>query len=83
MPSEETVQHILVRYSEHNAHAASYEWKAILEYKKGTFLNLDMNKSLGDNGVIDESDDFGTMGMPLDLVVPILHIHYTDDLTVA
>lgn len=83
VPNEETIYYILVRYTEHNAHAASYEWKAILEYKKNTFITLDMDKTLTENGVIDESIEFGTMGMELDFLIPVIHIHYTDDLTVA
>lgn len=83
IPSEETINEILYRYTEHNKHAASYEWKAILEYDTKKFITLDMNKTLTENGVKDESDDFGCAGMELDFLLPVLHLHYTDDLTVA
>lgn len=46
-------------------------------------MTLDMDKTLKENGVIDESIEFGTMGMELDFLIPVIHIHYTDDLTVA
>lgn len=83
VPSEETINEILYRYMEHNKHAASYEWKAVLEYEKCKFITLDMEKTLTENGVKDESEDFGAAGMELDFLLPAIHLHYTDDLTVA
>lgn len=61
----------------------SYEWKAILDFKSKAFSLLDMGQCLSDNGVINESKDFGEAGMELDFLIPVLHVHYTDDLTVA
>jgi len=83
VPSEETINEILYRYTEHNKHAASYEWKAVLEYDVMNFITLDMNKTLTENGVKDESQNFGAAGMELDYLLPAIHLHYTDDLTVA
>lgn len=83
VPSEETIHEILYRYTEHNKHAASYEWKAVLEYDVMKFKPLDMTKTLTDNGVKDEAHAFGAAGMELDYLLPAIHLHYTDDLTVA
>nr|PNR30545.1 hypothetical protein PHYPA_026861 [Physcomitrium patens] len=83
VPCEETINEILYRYTEHNKHAASYEWKAILEYDTMKFCTMDMTKTLTENGVKDESQEFGCAGMQLDYLLPAIHLHYTDDLTVA
>ncbi|CAK9236499.1 unnamed protein product [Sphagnum tenellum] len=83
VPCEESISEILIRYADNNAHAMSYEWKAILDFKSKAFSLLDMGQCLSDNGVINESKDFGEAGMELDFLIPVLHVHYTDDLTVA
>jgi hypothetical protein len=47
------------------------------------FRELDLNKTLQENGVVDESGAFEALDMPSDYHVPVLHVHWNDDLTVA
>jgi hypothetical protein len=44
---------------------------------------MDLNKTLQENGVIDESSTFEAHDMPSDYHVPVLHVYWNDDLTVA
>jgi len=44
---------------------------------------LDMEKTLEENNVVDESNDFCLMGLPDDYYVPAIHLYFNDDLTVA
>lgn len=74
--TEETLSEIRNRYLKYNAHALSYTWKRL-----GRVLN--MNKTLADNGVEDESEEFIKLGMDPDDHIPALHIYYNDDLTVC
>uniref|UniRef100_A0A7S1TZ39 Cytochrome b5 domain-containing protein 1 n=1 Tax=Phaeomonas parva TaxID=124430 RepID=A0A7S1TZ39_9STRA len=55
VPTEETIDEIQDRCLSYNAHAASYTWKSLRE---GKFEVLDMAKTLAENGVIDELDNF-------------------------
>ena len=66
------------RYLEINAHAGSYKWRR----QEGESRELDMAKTLEDNGIIDESDEFESLGLPNDYYIPALHIYFNDDLTV-
>lgn len=74
--SEETLNEIQNRYLEFNAHAASYTWKRMTE-------NLDMNKTLEENGIVDESEEFEELGLPDDYYIPAIHIYFNDDLTIG
>ena len=74
MCSEEILSEILERYLLYNAHAASYTWKYNGE-------NLNMNRTLEANNVIDESEEFYTLGMDEDQFLPALHLYFNDDLT--
>lgn len=47
------------------------------------FRELDLNKTLQENGVVDESGAFESLDMPSDYHVPVLHVYWNDDLTVA
>ena len=47
------------------------------------FVTLDLDKTLAENGVADESDEFERLGLPVDDYVPVLHLYFGDDLTVA
>ncbi|CAH8499927.1 unnamed protein product [Heterobilharzia americana] len=67
---EETLTDILVRYLKFNAHAASYTWKY-------NGVVLDMEKTLEENNVIEETQDIE------DLFMPQLYLYYNDDLTEA
>lgn len=89
VPSEETIAEIRERYSDLNAHANSYTWKALLPAAAGapgggwTFSELDMNKTLAENGVVDEDGTFEEHQIPVDAFLPVLHVYWNDDLTVA
>ncbi|KAI8467403.1 MAG: hypothetical protein J3K34DRAFT_523727 [Monoraphidium minutum] len=89
VPSEETVGEVEARYLAINAHAASYTWKALARAggKGGAapleWVDLDLSKSLADNGVPDERPAFEAAGLPGGDAVPVLHVYWNDDLTVA
>ena len=74
--SEETLNEIQSRYLKINNHAGSYTWKRM---KKP----LDMNKTLEQNGVKDQSDELNKLGIGENAYTPTLHIYFNDDLTVA
>ena len=74
--SEEILSEIQDRYLKYNAHAASYTWK----YEG---RNLDMNKTLEENGVPDESEEFYKLSMNDEQFLPALHLYFNDDLTEA
>ena len=65
---------ILTRYEAYNVHAASYTWKFC-----GT--NLDMTRTLEENGVEDEFEKFYELGMNEDDYLPAIHLYFNDDLT--
>jgi len=74
--AEETIDEIRARYLEYNAHAESYTWKRLGKA-------LDMNTTLADNGVTDESEEFSKLRIPGDFYYPALHLYFDDDLTIA
>jgi hypothetical protein len=74
--AEETLNEIQDRYLEYNGHAASYTWKRMGR-------ELDMEKTLDENEILDESDEFQNLGLPEDYYVPALHLYFNDDLTVG
>ena len=74
--SEETINEILDRYLEINAHAASYTWKRLGK-------TLDMGKNLTQNGIPDERNELTQLGMAHDVYVQAIHLYYNDDLTIA
>lgn len=93
VPSEETVSEIRERYLVYNTHAASYIWKTLLP-KDGAntgdqgeddfeFVTLDMEKTLGENGVTDYEMKYEEMGAMGEVYIPVIHLYYTDDLTEA
>lgn len=47
------------------------------------FKELDMNQTPAENGVTEESDLYESLDMPHDSFIPVLHLHWNDDLTVA
>ncbi|XP_047125426.1 cytochrome b5 domain-containing protein 1 [Hydra vulgaris] len=73
---EETISEILQRYLFYNVHASSYTWK----YRG---INLDMEKTLEENQIEDESEVFYTLGLDEDMFLPSIHIYFNDDLTDA
>ena len=72
--AEETLSEILERYKPYNAHARSYTWKYF-------GVNMDMQKTLEENGVEDESENFYELGMDEDQYLPPITLHFNDDLT--
>lgn len=78
--SEETVAEIQDRYFDYNKHASSYVWKALEE---GSFRPLDMEKTLADNGVEDETDELERLGIDPKDFIPVVHLYFRDDLTEA
>ncbi|XP_020379756.1 cytochrome b5 domain-containing protein 1 [Rhincodon typus] len=73
--SEETVNDILERYLEYNAHAASYTWKY-------DGVPLKMDKTLEENGIVDEDETFYDLQMEPDDYRQSILLYFNDDLTV-
>ena len=46
-------------------------------------MNLDMQKTLEENQVKDESEEFYTLALDEEMFLPSIHIYYNDDLTEA
>lgn len=76
VPVEETCEEIRARYLLHNAHAISYTWKRL-----GKPLN--MQKTLEENGIKDETEEFQRLGIDGDDHIPVIHLYFDDDLTEA
>ena len=74
--NEETMNEILDRYLELNEHAASYT-------RKRLGRPLDMDKTMEENDIPDESEDFIDLNLDEDSYIPCVHIYFNDDLTVA
>ena len=74
--SEETINEILDRYKEINDHAESYTWKRLQRH-------LDMEHSLIDNDIPDETDEYINLEIDPDDYVPAIHLYFNDDLTEA
>ncbi|CAK1581468.1 unnamed protein product [Parnassius mnemosyne] len=72
--SEETIYQIMMRYLPHNSHMLSYTWR---HQGKG----LDYNRTLEENGIVDERDCFNNLALPENIYVPELLLYYNDDLT--
>ena len=80
--TEETISEIQDRYIAYNGHAASYTWKRLTEDGE-KFVAMDMDKTLEDNGVVDEDLEFEKLHIPDNFYLPRIHIYYNDDLTIA
>jgi hypothetical protein len=77
--SEETLSDIVnTRYLFVNAHAHSYTWMRHDDHSRV----LVMSKTLDDNGIFDESEEFEAVGLSADFYVPAVHLYFNDDLTV-
>ena len=65
-----------------NAHCRSYTWKAFVG---GRFITLDPGRTLGDNGVSDDTAEAAALGLDPDLAgyQTTLLLVYNDDLTTA
>ena len=80
MRSNETMKEILNRFLNYNAHAGSYTWKALFD---GDFVPLDMDKTLEENDVPDESEEFERLSIEDGYYYPAVYLYYDDDLTEA
>ena len=76
MCSEETISEIMQRYLPYNAHAASYTWKYDGE-------QLEMDKTLLQNGIGDDDERFYDLRIDDRQFLCALHVYYDDDLTEA
>jgi len=74
--SEESLNAIQDRYLKLNAHSKGYIWKRL-----GNLL--DMEKTLEENNVKDESQEFEMLGMDEEEYLPVIHIYFSDDLSIA
>ncbi|KAL8557948.1 Cytochrome b5 domain-containing protein 1 [Nucella lapillus] len=74
--SEETIDDILQRYLFYNAHAASYTWK----YEQKPLI---MNKTLSENHILDEDEDFYNLSIDDNIFRQTVHLYFNDDLTEA
>jgi hypothetical protein len=70
------MEEILNRYLKYNTHANSYTWK----YDGNV---LDMEKTLSDNGIVDDDQDFYILRMRDDQYLQSVILYYNDDLTEA
>jgi len=73
---EETIGEILQRYLPYNAHAASYTWKY-------DGHDLEMDKTLADNGITDDDQRFYDLRIDEREFLCALHVYFNDDLTEA
>ena len=78
MCGEERLAAIEERYLLLNSHAKGYVWK-----RGGTADSLDMNADLAANGVADETAQMLLLGIDPDDYLPVVHVYFSDDLTVA
>ncbi|XP_075764216.1 cytochrome b5 domain-containing protein 1 isoform X1 [Pelodiscus sinensis] len=72
--AEESMWDILRRYLPYNAHAASYTWK----YEG---VNLNMDKTLEQNKIPDEDEEFYQLNLDSSLYMPAILLYFNDDLT--
>ncbi|CAN0405070.1 unnamed protein product [Ascophyllum nodosum] len=77
---EDTMDDILERYLEQNAHARSYTWKVLQD---GAFVPAVMGKTLEENGIVDDDLELERLGLDEDGFTPVIHIYFNDDLTIA
>jgi len=76
--SEESVEEVRERYIEYNGHARSYTWKHL---QNEEFVPLDMEQTLAENGMEDESLEFERLAINDDYYTPVIHLYFNDDLT--
>mmetsp|Transcript_38151 Transcript_38151/g.90139 ORF Transcript_38151/g.90139 Transcript_38151/m.90139 type:complete len:236 (-) Transcript_38151:101-808(-) len=81
--AEDTLEQIQGKYLLYNKHAASYAWKRLPDDLDKEMVVLDMQKTLEENGVKDESEEYEELGMDDDYYIPSLHLYFKDDLSVA
>ena len=89
---EHTIRDIQEKYREQNSHCESYTWKALQEREEKkseeeedplVFVKLDMDKTLEENGLKDDSEVFEELGLNEDEFLPEIFLYFNDDLTEA
>ncbi|XP_050310447.1 cytochrome b5 domain-containing protein 1 [Anthonomus grandis grandis] len=70
---EDTFYRILERYRLFNSDASSYTWRYLDN-------NIDMTKTLEENGIPDEREIFTELGLPQNFYMPSIFLYYNDDL---
>lgn len=87
MPGEETLREIRTRYAEYNWHSESYAWRVLRRDPDGDrelkFVDVDLDKTLEENGVVDDAETFEALSIPSDAAMPVIHLYFKDDLTSA
>ncbi|XP_022917689.1 cytochrome b5 domain-containing protein 1 [Onthophagus taurus] len=69
---EDTISRIMERYRIFNSEPESYICRALNK-------NLVMNKTLEENGIIDEREEYYRLGLPQSLYIPVIFMYYSDD----
>eukprot|EP00049_Salpingoeca_infusionum_P002810 m.60098 g.60098 ORF g.60098 m.60098 type:complete len:217 (-) comp11800_c1_seq1:185-835(-) len=72
--NEETLEQIQERYLVYNSHSQSYTWKHLGRV-------LEMDKTLGENGIEELSEEFYKLSIDQHEFVPELQVYFNDDLT--
>jgi len=82
---EQTISDIATKYLEYNAHAAGYTWKVLKPDYDSAILPLDMEKTLEENKVEDETEEIERLGLDTedDDLIPTVLLYYSDTLTIA
>lgn len=70
---EDTFGRILERYTLFNSDASSYTWRYLDK-------NIDMSKTMEENGISDERDVFTDLGLPQNFYLPSIFLYYNDDM---
>eukprot|EP01116_Phalansterium_solitarium_P013226 TRINITY_DN3042_c0_g1_i2.p1 TRINITY_DN3042_c0_g1~~TRINITY_DN3042_c0_g1_i2.p1 ORF type:complete len:238 (+),score=45.95 TRINITY_DN3042_c0_g1_i2:124-837(+) len=71
--SEETIAEISVRFGyHHNRNAESYVWKRLGEL-------LQMDKTLEENGVADDTDKLKKLNVEEEFLYPAIHVYFDDE----
>ena len=47
------------------------------------FVDVDLDKTLEENGVADDAKTFEELSIPSDAAIPVIHLYFKDDLTSA
>ena len=87
VPGEETLREIRTRYAEYNWHSESYAWRVLRRDPDGDrelkFVDVDLDKTLEENGMVDDAETFEALSIPSDAAIPVIHLYFKDDLTSA
>ncbi|XP_045469055.1 cytochrome b5 domain-containing protein 1 [Harmonia axyridis] len=70
---EDTFRRIQERYSIFNKDPDSYAWRYFDQ-------EIDLDKTMDENGIVDDRDKFTEFGMPQNFYIPVVFLFYKDDL---